>query len=150
MGHEFGLYWLKQTTAADGKREWTKLKIDDTFSQVHTLLFANLDGDGEPELVTGKRVYAHEVEPGDTESPVVFSFQFDRSQGKWLKQTIFRGVPALNAPKAAQERWALKDFPRGSAGTGLQMAAVDIDGDGDIDLVCPGKSGLYLFENLGR
>ncbi len=150
MGHEFGLYWLKQTTAADGKREWAKSKIDDTFSQVHTLLFANLDGDGEPELITGKRVYAHEVEPGDTESPVVFSFQFDRSQGKWLKQTIFRGLPALNAPKAAQERWALKDFPRGSAGTGLQMAAVDIDGDGDIDLVCPGKSGLYLFENLGR
>ena len=30
------------------------------------------------------------------------------------------------------------------------MAAVDFDGDGDIDLVCPGKSGLYLFENLGR
>jgi hypothetical protein len=30
------------------------------------------------------------------------------------------------------------------------MSAVDIDADGDLDLVCPGKSGLYLFENLGR
>jgi hypothetical protein len=30
------------------------------------------------------------------------------------------------------------------------MAARDLDGDGDIDLVCPGKSGLYLFENLRR
>ena len=26
----------------------------------------------------------------------------------------------------------------------------DIDKDGDIDLVCPGKSGLYLFENLSK
>jgi hypothetical protein len=30
------------------------------------------------------------------------------------------------------------------------MTAIDIDGDGDVDLVCPGKSGLYLFENLAR
>ena len=29
------------------------------------------------------------------------------------------------------------------------MTAIDIDSDGDLDLVCPGKSGLYLFENLG-
>ena len=30
------------------------------------------------------------------------------------------------------------------------MTAIDIDGDGDVDLVCPGKSGLYLFENLSK
>jgi hypothetical protein len=30
----------------------------------------------------------------------------------------------------------------------LQMTPIDIDRDGDLDLVCPGKSGLYLFENL--
>ena len=150
MGHGFGLNWLKQSVSADGKRAWEKFEIDGTFSQVHTLMFANLDGEGEPELITGKRVYAHEVEPGDTQAPVVFSFQYDRTSGKWRKETIFRGEPAPNAPPKAQDRWALKDFPRGSAGTGLQMAAVDFDGDGDIDLVCPGKSGLYLFENLGR
>ncbi|MEQ1824504.1 MAG: VCBS repeat-containing protein [Pirellula sp.] len=150
MGHGFGLYWLKQTKTADGKREWKKFEIDGTFSQVHTLLYANLDGTGEEELITGKRVYAHEVEPGDIEAPVVFSYRYDRSKEKWNKETIFRGGPALNAPAKAQDRWALKDFPKGSAGTGLQMAAIDIDKDGDIDLVCPGKSGLYLFENLGR
>ncbi len=150
MGHNFGLYWLRQSVSADGNREWTKQTIDDTFSQVHTLLIADLDGVGEPELVTGKRVYAHEVEPGDTDAPVVFSFQFDREQKMWNKHTIFHGVSAPNAPKTANERWALKDFPPGNAGTGLQMAAKDIDGDGDIDLVCPGKSGLYMFENLRK
>ena len=150
MGHGFGLHWLKQSIGAEGKRVWTKHSIDDTFSQVHTLVFANLDGVGEPELITGKRVYAHEIEPGATDSPVVFSYQYDRKLEKWVKHTIFHGDPAVNAPKDAKDRWALKDFPRGTAGTGLQMSAVDIDGDGDLDLVCPGKSGLYLFENLGR
>ena len=149
MGHGFGFHWLKQSISADGKREWKKLDIDGTFSQVHTLLYANLDGEGEPELITGKRVYAHEVEPGDTQASVIYSFQYDRPSGTWSRQTIFRGEPALNAPPKAEDRWALKDFPRGTAGTGLQMAAIDIDGDGDIDLVCPGKSGLYMFENLG-
>jgi len=147
-GHGFGLYWLKQSSA-DGKRVWTKTSIDDTFAQVHTLLLADLDGHGEPELVTGKRVYAHEVEPGATDASVVLYFQFDRSKAQWSRRTIFHGDPALNAPKDAKDRWALKDFPKGTAGTGLQMAAIDIDGDKDIDLVCPGKSGLYLFENLG-
>jgi hypothetical protein len=150
MGHNFGLHWLKQFTGADGQRAWTKQDIDTTFSQVHTLFFTDLDGDGDAELVTGKRIYAHEVEPGATDSPCVYAFKFDRSAGKWHKQVIYEGEPARNAPKEAKDRWALKDFARGSVGTGLQMAARDLDGDGDIDLVCPGKSGLYWLENRRR
>jgi hypothetical protein len=149
-GHGFGLQWLKQTPGADKSRTWNKLTIDDTFSQVHTLLLADLDGHGEPELVTGKRVYAHETEAGATDGSVVYAFQFDRATGRWNRSTIFHGDPAVNAPADAKDRWALKDFPKGSAGTGLQMSAVDIDADGDVDLVCPGKSGLYLFENLRK
>jgi uncharacterized protein (DUF3820 family) len=147
-GHGFGLYWLRQTKQPDGSRQWQKQTIDDTFSQVHTLVLAQLDGEGEPELVTGKRVYAHESEAGATDGSVVFYFQYDRKAGTWQKHTVFQGDPAVNAPENARDRWALKDFPKGSAGTGLQMSVVDIDADGDLDLVCPGKSGLYLFENL--
>jgi hypothetical protein len=62
---------------------------------------------------------------------------------------IFQGEPAANAPAKREDRLALRDFPPGTAGTGLQMTAIDLDRDGDLDLVCPGKSGLYLFENLG-
>jgi hypothetical protein len=36
------------------------------------------------------------------------------------------------------------------AGGGMQIAVVDIDGDGDLDLVTPGKGGLFLFENLTK
>ena len=148
MGHDFGLHWLRQSTDADGNRKWSQERIDMSFSQVHTLHLADLDGNGQPEVVTGKRIYAHETEPGATDAPCVYSFAFDRSQSRWVKEVIYEGTPAKDAPKEAKDRWALDDFERGSAGTGLQMDAQDMDGDGDIDLVCPGKSGLYWFENL--
>ncbi len=152
MGHDFGLSWLKQEVGSDeqqtkGIRSWRKIGIDATFSQVHTLLFAEIDGQPGHELVTGKRVYAHETEPGATDSSCVYYFTLDRSSGQWTRHLIFEGTPAQNAPAEAQDRWALHDFPQGSVGTGLQMAARDMDGDGDIDLVCPGKSGLYLLKN---
>ena len=34
------------------------------------------------------------------------------------------------------------------AGGGMQIPVVDIDGDGDLDVVTPGKSGLFLFEQI--
>ncbi|HTH03709.1 MAG TPA: hypothetical protein VL882_25710 [Vicinamibacterales bacterium] len=36
----------------------------------------------------------------------------------------------------------------GAMGGGLQIVAVDIDGDGDLDIIASGKTGLYLAENL--
>lgn len=35
-------------------------------------------------------------------------------------------------------------------GGGMQIPAIDVDGDGDLDLVCAGKSGLFLVENLTK
>lgn len=147
MGHDYGLHWLRQGRDGDGKRTWTRGDIDTSFSQVHALVLADLDGDGDPEIVTGKRVYAHEVEPGATEAPCIYSFRYDAATSRWNKRVIYEGQPAANAPGTAKARQALEDFPRGSVGTGLQIDARDMDGDGDIDLVCPGKTGLYMLEN---
>jgi hypothetical protein len=150
MGHNYGLLWLEQGRGTGGERTWTRREIDSTVASVHTLLWADLDGDGkDDELVTGKRVYAHEVEPGATDGSVVAYYKFDRTARAWSRHIIFQGEPARSASAKKDERLALRDFPAGTAGTGLQMTAIDIDRDGDVDLVCPGKSGLYLFENLG-
>ncbi len=151
MGHAFGLYWQKQGKGPDGSRTWTRQAIDEKLSSVHTLLWADLDGDGKAdEMITGKRVYAHEIEAGDVEASVIAYFTFDREGKKWDRHVIYQGEPARNPPKEGGKRDAQKDFAPGTAGTGLEISAVDIDRDGDIDLVCPGKSGLYLFENLTR
>lgn len=152
MGHNYGLYWLRQQRDADGNRAWSAPKfIDDAIHQAHTLIWADLDGDGDDELVTGTRIYGHEVEPGDTDAPIIASYRFDRDSGAWERTILYRGEAATDAPPRdrAAERNALDDFPRGTAGTGLQMMAVDLDSDGDDDLLCPGKSGLYWLENPG-
>lgn len=151
MGHNRGLYWIKQDKSADGARSWSKpMLIDDTLTSVHVLQWADLDGDGKSdELLTGKRVYAHEKEEGDVEASAIAYFRFDRASKSWSRHTIYQGEPAVNAPKEPGKRDAQKDFPAGTAGTGLEMAVIDLDKDGDLDLVCPGKSGLYWFENLG-
>jgi len=147
MGHDFGLHWLKQSTDADGKRTWAQADIDTSFSQVHTLHLADFDGDGQLEFVTGKRIYAHVGEPGATDAPCLYRFRFDREMSKWQRTVVYEGEPAQSAPLDVEKRNALADFRRGSAGTGLQMVVRDMDEDGDIDIVAPGKSGLYWFEN---
>lgn len=149
MGHDYGLYWRQQSKGTGGERTWSDKKaIDTTVASVHTLMWADLDGDGKAdELVTGKRVYAHEDEPGATDGSVIAWYRFDPAKKEWTRHVIFQGEPARNAPPK-EKRLALNDFPAGTAGTGLQLTAIDIDRDGDLDVVCPGKSGLYLFENL--
>jgi hypothetical protein len=150
MGHDYGLFWIRQEKGPNGERTWTKKQtIDSSVASVHALIWADIDGDGKAnELVTGKRVYAHEIEPGATDGSLIAWYNFDPGSKAWVRHVIFQGEPAKNAPAKAGERLALRDFPKGTAGTGLQLTAIDIDHDGDIDLVCPGKSGLYVFENL--
>jgi hypothetical protein len=150
QGHARGLEWLRHDLDASGQAVWTRLPIDMSLPQAHVLQWVDLDGDGTPELFTGKRVYAHEVEPGDTDPAILASYHFDQAAGAWHKHLIYQGEGAPNAPKDAAQRDAMKDFPKGTAGTGVESCAIDIDSDGDLDLITPGKSGLYLFINPAR
>ena len=128
LGHNYGIFWLQQGKDEDGKRKWWKHKIDDSWSQPHFMLFADLDNDGKNELITGKRVHAHNGnDPGGNEPPCVYYYSFDASSKKWKRRLLHEG---------------------GKVGFGINTQAKDIDGDGDIDIVAPGKSGLYLIENL--
>lgn len=131
LGHDYGIFWYEQKKDSSGRRRWEKHLIDDGFSQAHAMTLADLNGDGRREIVTGKRFYAHEHDPGANEPLGVYWYEAFESGGRlqWRRHII--------------------DYDT-RTGAGLQIPVVDIDGDGDLDLVVAGKSGLYLFENLTR
>jgi HEAT repeat protein len=127
MGHDYGIYWLEQTAATGGGRSWRRHEIDRSWSQPHFLLLADLNGDGDDEMVTGKRYRAHNGgDPGGNDPLCVYYYSFDSKAKKWSRHLLHEG---------------------GRVGFGINTQATDIDGDGDVDIAAPGKSGLYLFEN---
>jgi hypothetical protein len=127
MGHDFGIYWLEHKTDGPGKRSWEKHEIDVAWSQAHYLLLTDLDEDGAKELVTGKRRYAHNgKDPGGQDPSCVYYYKFHKQSRSWKRGIIHEG---------------------GDIGFGIYTMADDLDGDGDIDILCPGKGGLFWFEN---
>ncbi|MFC5452434.1 FG-GAP repeat domain-containing protein [Paenibacillus aestuarii] len=130
QAHDYGLHWYEQAIAQDGTRSWIKHDIDLTVSQYHDLQLVDLDNDGELELVAGKRYRAHNTDPG-TEDPVGI-YYFKIKNGTFEKYTIDYG--------AAGE----------ASGNGIYMWIEDLTGNGYLDIVAPGKEGLFLFENLGK
>jgi hypothetical protein len=126
--HDYGVLWLEQL--ADG--EWRWHSIDDSWSEAHPSVLVDMDGNGTLDLVTAKRYMGHNASsPGATEPLGVYWYEFrPGSDGPaWTRHTV--------------------SYDQGVGG-GLQMLAVDIDGDRDIDIVAPGKTGLHLIENRSR
>ena len=53
--HDYGVFvWLGQGADAEGKLTFQQVALDESFSQAHAIHLADLDGDGQDELITGK------------------------------------------------------------------------------------------------
>jgi hypothetical protein len=134
-GHDFGVFWFEQ--GPDG--QWTKRMIDNSWSQGHASTVVDINQDGRLDFVTGKRFMAHNgSDPGEREPLGVYWYEL-------------RAATSAAAPGKTTVEWIkhLVDYG-GRMGGGLQLPVVDIDADGDLDLVCPGKSGLFLVENMTK
>ena len=140
--HDYGIYWFEQLAAEPGKEaQWVRHTIDNSWSQAHASALVDLNGDGQADLVTGKRYMAHNgSDPGEKEPLGLYWYEY-------------RKVPAAGRGASANGgvEWVRHLIDYGSRmGAGLQIRVADIDGDGDPDIVAGGKSGLFIAENLTK
>ena len=137
-GHNYGLFWFEQGP----NDQWTRRIIDNSWSQAHASTLVDINGDGRTDLVTGKRFMAHNgSDPGEKEPLGVY----------WYESAA--APTSANAPagQPRQVEWIKHVIDYGGRmGAGMQLPVADIDADGDLDIVCPGKSGLFFVENLTK
>lgn len=128
--HSYGLWYFKQAKDASGRRTWTRHIIDESNSQYHDMFWVDIDGDGKPELVTGKRYRAHcGNDPGEKDDIGIYYF-------KWTGQGFSKQVVSYG--------------PLGQgAGCGIYFALADLRKTGRLDIIAPGKDGLHIFFNEG-
>ena len=132
-GHNYGVYWEEQREpASDGSTNWRQHLIDKRLAQAHALAWEDIDNDGAPELITGKRYYAHSGGDPGAEDPVeLVYYDLNPKNQRFTKRVISRGKPGEGP------------------GTGLQIRVADLDGNDWKDVVVSGKSGTHVLWNEG-
>jgi hypothetical protein len=101
-----------------------------TFSQLHGSTFADMDGDGVPDFVVGKRYWSHLDNLHDPDPygvPVLY---------------LYRTVRNPKAPGGAE---FVPELIHNHSGCGSSILAVDLNHDGAMDIVSPTDRGLNLF-----
>lgn len=130
QAHSYGLDWYEQKADQKGKRSWIKHPIDPYNSQFHTMEWMDIDGDGKPELITGKRYRAHNgKDPGANDPFGLYYF-------KWNGESFTKNVISYGAVDQGK-------------GAGIYFSIADLRGSGRNDIVVAGKDGLYIFFNEG-
>ena len=73
------------TPTASGRFETHWIETD--FGQFHTMALGDLNGDGKPDLVTGKRLFAHHGRDTSCYDPL-FAFWYDMQGGKFARHVL--------------------------------------------------------------
>ncbi|HET7179310.1 MAG TPA: VCBS repeat-containing protein [Chryseosolibacter sp.] len=127
--HHYGVWWHEQTKDETGNMGWKLHEISKAFSQSHSSYLIDLNNDGNPDLISGKRFFAHndtDHDPGAHDPAVLYWFEF--TPGK--------------------EPYFVPHLIDSDSGAGLNIVAQDITGDDAIDIVISNKKGVFVFERI--
>lgn len=138
--HGWGLAWYEQKREKSGAISFIEHIIADdhlaknpgnvTFSEAHASTFADVDGDGIPDFIVGKRLFAHEESYTDPDplGPAVLYW--------------FRTVRNPKAPGGAE---FVPELIHNRSGVGSTVLAVDLNKDGAMDIVTSTNRGTFIF-----
>lgn len=125
--HDYGVWWHEQVKDSAGQVAFKKHNIDTTFSEAHSVVLQDINGDGLPDFITGKRFYSHQGKgPGGQEPAVVYWFEM-------LKN---------GANKPVWKRHLIDS----NSGVGIQFVTEDMNKDNKPDFVIGNKNGVFYFE----
>ena len=137
--HGFGLAWFEQKRDTAGKISFVRHMVSDdysnnpagdVFSEPHGATFADVDGDGVPDFIVGKRYWSHldtQLDPDPYGPPVLY----------W-----YRTVRNPKAPGGAE---LIPEMIHNRSGAGSDILAVDLNNDGAIDIVTSTDRGTFIF-----
>lgn len=124
--HRTGVWWYEQTP--EGFKQHT---IDSSFAETHAMVMADMNGDGLPDLVTGKRWWSHAPKnrSGWDEPRQLVWYELQRKDGKahWTRHLINE-----------------------NSGVGTQFEVADVNGDGLLDVVSSNKRGVFYMEQVRK
>lgn len=140
--HGWGLAWFEQKRDKDGQISFVQHNIMGdfstknaggvTFSELHASTFADLDGDGIPDIIVGKRVFSHleSYTDPDPYGPAVLY---------WYR--------TVRNPKAEGGAEFVPELIHNRSGVGSHLQAIDLNHDGAIDIITSTNRGTFIFWN---
>jgi len=125
--HDYGFWWYEQSFDGDGESFFTTHTIDSTFSELHALVLEDINLDGLPDLVTGKRYFSHQGHgPGGLEPAVLYWYELlkdGKQKPVWIRHVI-----------------------DDNSGVGIQFVTADMNKDGKPDIIISNKNGVFYFQ----
>ncbi len=140
--HGWGMAWFEQKRDAQGHISFVRHMIMDdlgtkdenaggvVFSEPHGTTYADVDGDGIPDFIVGKRYWSHNadyLDPNPFGQPLLY----------WYK--------TVRDPKAPGGARFVPEFIDNRSGAGSTLLAVDLNKDGAMDIVTANKLGTFIF-----